>query len=285
MASDGLCFVFVCQAGPLETKSLLLAASLRRHLSPDHDLVAAVPQPEERWGRVSPDTLAALHRHSVRVAPIVNRVAPDYPIGNKVDCLAVPTDRAKVVFIDTDMLVLRDADFASLRDVAIGAVPASFAPFPAEIWERCYRACDLSAPVASMRTLVSDEPTPPYFNSGFVLVDRDHGAALAEAWADCARRVLALDDLPAALRDRFLDQVTLPIAAARLGTAITPLPPEWNFPSWSRTIDQGPVPAFFHYQDVPRLMREPVTQEALFALIEADGGVAQAIYAAVKAAE
>lgn len=285
MHSDGLCLVFVCQAGALETKAVLLAASLRRHLSPEHELIAAVPQPEKHWGRLSPLTLDTLKRHSVRVAPIVNRVSLGFPIANKIDCLQIPTDRAKIAFLDSDMLLLRDVDLAPLRDVALGAVPASFTPARPIDWARCYDVCGLSPPKPSMRTLISDELTVPYFNSGFVLTDSINAPALAKEWVHCALRILELDGLPDVLQKRFLDQVALPIAAARLGIAITALKPEWNFPSWSMMIGPGPVPAFFHYQDLSRLMSGKVTEEALFALIEADHGVAQSVISAVRATE
>src|SRR4051794_34390253 len=94
-------FVFVCQAGPLENKALLLAASLKRHLRVEHELIAAVPQPAERWGTLSEDTTELLRSLGVRVEPISNEIDPDYPIGNKVSCmrLAVRTDR--LVFLDS----------------------------------------------------------------------------------------------------------------------------------------------------------------------------------------
>lgn len=279
---DGLCFIFVCQAGELETKALLLAASLRRYLPAIHEIFAAVPQPEADWGRLSPATIATLERLEVRIVPIVNRIDPGYPIGNKIDCLSIPTDRAAIVFLDSDMLLLREADFTGLLNVPIGAVPASFAPARSEDWARCYKACGLAVPNVSMHTLVSREPTVPYFNAGFVVADRIYAGPLADEWAACALRLRALHGLPAVLRDRFLDQVALPIAAARLGIAITVVPCELNFPSWSLTIGDGPVPTFYHYQNLSRLMREPLAQEALFALIESDGGVGNAVLAAVR---
>ncbi|HEY6853265.1 MAG TPA: hypothetical protein VI139_03390, partial [Gemmatimonadales bacterium] len=66
------CFAFVCQAGELEPKALLLAASLRRHLRCEHELVAAIPQPESAWGKPGAATLDALRRMGVRFAAIEN---------------------------------------------------------------------------------------------------------------------------------------------------------------------------------------------------------------------
>src|SRR3954447_24357047 len=87
-------FVFVCQAGGLETQALLLAASLKRHLRCAHELIAAVPGPARRWGTLAPETGTLLKQLGVRVEPIANEVDPDYPIGNKVSCMRVPAGGA-----------------------------------------------------------------------------------------------------------------------------------------------------------------------------------------------
>src|SRR5829696_3659607 len=90
-------FVFVCQAGGLENKSLLLAASLKRHLRCDYELIAAVPAPAERWGTLSHDTEGLLKEFGVRVEPVTNDVDPDYPIGNKVACMRLATRADRLV--------------------------------------------------------------------------------------------------------------------------------------------------------------------------------------------
>jgi hypothetical protein len=276
-ADDTFCFVFVCQQGELEAKAVLLAASLRRPLPSGAELVAALPTPRSRWGSPSPETFAILRRLSVRTVEIVNRVSPDYPIGNKIDCLAVETACRRTVFLDTDMLLLRPADLAPLADARIAAVPASGAHVGLDDWAIFYRACGLPPPSASARTLLSGEVTPPYFNSGFVAVESALAPALADAWSECAAQLLAGGDLPAKVRDRFLDQITLPIAAARLGVDIRPLPPEWNFPSWGMRIGDGAVPAFFHYQRMVRLLRETATKTMFRSLLESEPGLADLI--------
>lgn len=268
LAPERVCFVFVCQQGELEAKAVLLAASLRRHLPRTHDLVAALPTPESRWGRPAPETLTALERLSVRTAEIINRVSPDYPIGNKLDCLAVKTDCQRLVFLDTDMLLLRPVDLAPLADARLAATPASHAHVEADDWARFYRACGLPPPRLAMRTLLSDESTPPYFNAGFISVEAGLAADLADAWSHCAGTLLA-DDLPPRVRRRFLDQVSLPLAAARLGLEIQSLAATWNFPSWDLKIGDGPLPAFYHYQQLGRLLEESATRVAFRQLLSA----------------
>jgi hypothetical protein len=266
-AADPICFVFVCQQGEIEAQAALLATSIRRWLPPETDIVAAIPGPAEHWGAPAADTLALFERLSVRVASIANRVGADYPIGNKIDCPSVDTKCRRLVFLDSDMLVLRAPDLAALAQPALAAVPASGIHVQPEDWPRFYAACDAPQPSSEMLTLLSGEHTPPYFNAGFIAVDCALGPTLAEQWAWCARRLRALSDLPAAIRRRFLDQVALPIAAARMGTEIVSLAPEWNFPSWGAEIGAGPLPAFFHYQDMPRLLAETPTRDAFRQLI------------------
>ena len=95
------CFVFVCQQGELELKALLLAASLRRFLSVEHELAAALPQPESQWGCPSERTLALLAGWGVRTLPITNPFGQDYPIGNKLACRN--RNRRDKMFLDSDM--------------------------------------------------------------------------------------------------------------------------------------------------------------------------------------
>ena len=69
------CFIFVCQQGNLELKSMLLAASLKYYLRCDYECVAAIPQPATQWGTVSEDTLVFMHDLGVRTVPITNPIA------------------------------------------------------------------------------------------------------------------------------------------------------------------------------------------------------------------
>lgn len=274
---ERFCFVFICQQGDLEAKALLLAASLRRHLPQMHEIVAALPGPEALWGTPSPAILDALERLSVTTVATVNRISPDYPIGNKIDCLTVGTSCRRIVFLDTDMLLLRSVNLGGLKGPRLGAVPASAAHVRQEDWARFYADCGLPQPQPEMRTLVSNELTAPYFNSGFLVMESGLASALADQWSECAIRLLGRSDLPQVVRSRFLDQVALPLAAARLGIEITPLAKDWNFPSWAMRIGDAPPPAFFHYQALGRLLRERPTEEMFLSLMETEPRLGDAI--------
>jgi hypothetical protein len=130
------CFVFVCQSGELEIKATLLAASLRRQFGHRVDLVAAVPQPEARWGKISDTTRTLLEQLGVRLIQVFNRVNEEYGYANKIDCLNVKTTAAKTIFLDSDILCL--------RPVSDDAFPAVFNAKAADLptWSRseiCHR--------------------------------------------------------------------------------------------------------------------------------------------------
>jgi hypothetical protein len=66
-------FVFICQRGRLEIESLLLAASLKRFLRGEFELIAAVPTSIELLGEPRPTTLELLRRLGVRIAKVCSR--------------------------------------------------------------------------------------------------------------------------------------------------------------------------------------------------------------------
>ena len=94
---------FVCQGGGLDRKAAVLAASLRRNLVGDHELIAAVPS--DPWFEPpDPEVVAFLDRLGVRREPIESPICREYPIGNKLACLLLPTSCDKRVFLDSDVL-------------------------------------------------------------------------------------------------------------------------------------------------------------------------------------
>jgi len=66
------CFVFICQQGELEIKSMLLAASLKENLQCDYELVSAIPQPESRWGKISENAEKLIDQLGIRKVTIEN---------------------------------------------------------------------------------------------------------------------------------------------------------------------------------------------------------------------
>lgn len=264
-ASRRFAFLFVAQAGELEVKAALLAASLRRNLRVPGEVVACVPEPAERWGALPETTRALLARLGVRVAPIRNEIADDYPIGNKVSCLRVPCDAAKLVFVDSDVLCVSPFHDEPRFDLPLHVKPADEATFDdLRAWKRAYAVLGLPMTEARIVTSVSGETVPPYYNAGWIGVDA--AAGFGDAWLDACRRIDAKWGIP---RKRpNLDQIALPVAAQKLGLATDVLDERYNFPAHRKPIDSARVPFFAHYHKPQVIRREPILADLVRSLCE-----------------
>jgi len=247
-------FIFVCQAGELELKALLLAASLRRVLGGNVFLIAAVPTPAEVWGELSADTRTQLREFDVTIVPIANPLDTDYPIGNKLACIDVPTAAERIVFLDSDILCLRDFGDPEFLRVPFAAKPADLRTFAggAEAWRPLYAAVDTALPALRLPTTVSGEFGLPYFNSGVIFVD--NGLDFGRAWIDSARAIRTV----ATMREQrhWLDQVSLPLAVRKLDLAYAALDERFNFPAHLKSLG-GELPFFCHYHWPRIVRREP----------------------------
>jgi hypothetical protein len=260
-------FRFVCQQGPLELKALLLAASLRAHVDgAATELVAGLPEPVQRWGQPSSETLALLDDMGVRTEPIRNEIDDSYPIANKLSCLGIPSTAHKSVFLDSDILCVSPwREDPGLR--------APFAARPADrllpmwdlsAWKEVYAACDLKLPRERMRTSVSRSLGPPYYNAGVVAVD--NGLGFAEAWKECCLRIDADPRIDG--KRPWLDQLALPVAVARLGLDYATLPEAYNFPSNHRLLGSPRAALFCHYHKPIHIRLDPVLREAVSSAFE-----------------
>lgn len=249
------CFVFVCQPGELEIKSLLLAASLKRHLlEKDYELVAAVPHPTDRWGTLAQDTVSLLQQLGVHTVPIVNRISEDYPIGNKVACLNISTSALITVFLDSDMLCLREFapdDYLSPPFCAKPADLATFAKDSAD-WQAVYALFNLPLPKRRIMTTVSGELTLPYFNAGVIAVQTD--LHFGQVWETCCQHIDAAESVTN--KRPWLDQIALPVALAQLGIGHHCLDERLNYPAHLKPLpDHLPWLCHYHWHTVIR--REP----------------------------
>lgn len=255
------CFVFVCQKGDLEIKSLLLAASLKRYLQCDYELVAAIPEPEAIWGIPSATTMEMLAGMNVRVMKITNNININYPIGNKISCLDAQTSAEKLVFIDSDILCSKEFPGDERFLIPFNAKPADVPTFTNDlnVWSRVYGKFGLSVPDRRMITTVTQELTAPYFNAGFIAVNRDAG--LGSEWLEVCKQIDA--DPTIANKRPWLDQVGLPVALEKLGIEYDCLGDDYNFPLNLKTIRNGEMPYFCHYHN-PVFIRQEQKVNGLF---------------------
>lgn len=237
---------FVCQSGDLEPKAVLLAASLRRWFPGDIRLVACHP---DAFGPLRQGTLRALSDLDAQVVPVSNPLKPDYPIGHKLAALALAGGSETAIFLDSDMVALRAPDRFPTR---LGAVAATRNHFGKSEWEFFYGLFGLEVPSDGPATLGWHETTSPYFNAGMIAAPSAIVDDLSKMWIDTA---LALDRDSSVDKARFLDQIALPIAAARMGLQIGALEPKWNFPAWLwRAAEHNPI--LLHYQRLDCLQVE-----------------------------
>ncbi|RKZ57933.1 MAG: hypothetical protein DRR08_17735 [Candidatus Parabeggiatoa sp. nov. 2] len=223
------CFVFICQQGELEIKSMLLATSLKRYLRGDYELVAALPQPESRWGTVSAKTRTLMQTLGIRSVPITNGIDENYPIGNKVACLGIDTPAEKIVFLDSDILCLRELSPDTVFAAPFNAKPADLATFTQNIalWQQVYDLFNLPLPKERVISSTSGELMLPYFNAGVIAVQ--NGRNLGPVWEKCCRRI---DAEPSITNKRpWLDQIALPIAVKQLNLNYNCFDERFNFPA------------------------------------------------------
>src|SRR5262249_9612195 len=183
---------------------------------------------ESRWGRPSRETLEALESLGVQLTTIENHIDPEYPVGNKVSCLLVPTAMDKTLFLDTDILCMRPFFHAERFRETLNLRIAGHATWEEnpEDWTYLYSKFGLTIPTERFLTSVSRVETLPYYNSGVIGVHS--GVDLGRTWLDCC---LAIDRDPHVQRKRpWLDQIALPIAIQRMGLRVDVLEDEYNFP-------------------------------------------------------
>jgi len=188
-------FVFVCQEGVHEIGALLLAASLKRYLKCDYELVAAIPAPSNIMGCPNPLSIKLLEEMGVRVVNIYNEIVAKnrrdkrHLITNKMYCLKIPTGADKLIFLDSDFLCRNDFE----------GDPRFLIPFNARLaigsgargyegrWYKFYEAVNARMPLIRIRVEDGEHVryVPPSFNSGFIAVNANRAAELAECWFEC----------------------------------------------------------------------------------------------------
>lgn len=251
-----LCVVFVCQAGELELKSLLLAASIRKSAKLTHlDLVAAVPDPAI-WGDLCPETDELLESLSVRKVIIESPFGTEYPIGNKLAAIGVETEAPVSVFMDSDILCLGPLQNSHLLTSNLKAKPADLNTYAGGIeqWQKAYQFIHSDLPFERVLSTVSKDVMLPYFNAGFIAVK--NGPEFSKAWLTIAKQI---DECETIQHKRpWLDQIALPVAARSMGYDFEVLSEDFNFPAHLRRLETHKMPKMCHYHSPEVIMQEPV---------------------------
>lgn len=245
-ANTAISVSFVCEPGRLEAQALLLAASLRQ-AHPELSLIAAVPRP------LPFGTARALESLGVVQQAIVNLVAADYPIGNKVAALGAGQAAGLRVFLDSDMLCMHALDWSTLQSHPLAAKPADMATFGDEAtWRRLYERCGLPLTDERVVATLGHQMMYPYFNAGMIATSA--ASALAPVWSQLCRAIDAMEDIQP--RRPWLDQIALPLAAATLGLPVRSLGEDWNYPAHIKPLRGSPHLVHYHQPTVVARERE-----------------------------
>ncbi len=235
------CFVCVCQTGELELQSLLLMASLKRHLQVEHELYVLIPSPESIWGKVSDETQRQLQAWGVKTFISDNAIDPNYPIANKLNCFNISTDAEKIIFLDSDTLLLNDFidDPIFQQPLCLRAASLPLLEDDKDNWAQIYQTANLPMPKHQVTSTVSQQAMLPYYNAGFIAVDK--ALNFSKTWIHYCQLI---DKNPQIQGKRpYLDQMALPLTAAALNIECTEVDKKYNYP--------------------PRLQDDPAVAEAI----------------------
>lgn len=227
-----LTLFFIVEPPAYQYMACYLAASIRKHMPADVQLVGYCPQ--HRLSEIDPDAIETLRRMGceVRGFGAEAKFDPAYPHGNKILAAQEPRDTAYSGFMDSDILLIRDnTPDVLIREGHVSASVAASMQWGAQsVWDEIYAACDMPLPQERIRLMRDKrQAVLPYFSSGFVVFPEGpgaNGARFADVWMETAQRIDTLS-LPA--RRPYLDQMSLPLAIRRAGLEWHELPEEQHY--------------------------------------------------------
>jgi hypothetical protein len=232
-------YFFVMDGARFEAAAILLAQSLRDSLGLVPEIIAYAPK----------KSIAEIQRITRRMLELLNVEIrafestqvdwnPAYPHGNKIlaSCERRSTDLS--VFLDTDVVCMGEMDFGRVTsDTPLFAVPEGVPTWGGrtdEMWRPVYDMFDMGIPDLRVKLVKGrGRIVLPYFNAGVVgFVERGNAAGqrLPDMWLDTA---IAIDGNPVIENKRpWLDQIALPVAAARMGGDIEVMSNVYNFSTY-----------------------------------------------------
>ena len=181
-------------------------------------------------GSVDPTVAQRLAKLEVAIK-IVEPVDQRCPHANKIRMLDDTEDFDYLVALDTDVVIAKDFSI-HLGGSSIGAKPVDHDPLTLEQWEVLFSYFDVEFPLARYMTSIEMTETVPYFNSGVLLVSKQHVAPLRQSWLSFIYKLLdTYGELPNIRKHEFYtDQFALSLALVNARLPYRGLPLEMNFP-------------------------------------------------------
>ncbi|WP_273699816.1 hypothetical protein [Paracoccus sphaerophysae] len=225
--------IFVVDPPHLILESIMLVGSVRRHL-PDVDLQAYCPA--SKRGAIPSQLVQFFKWHGVTLNYIKTEdvFSPDYPQGNKLLACRATRKTARTLFLDTDVVLAKPFDIQGLiQHGQISASPEGRRTWGkikfGQDWSYLYSRFDLPMPTDTVQLVRTNASSPPYFNAGvvgYVNKSRSRDTAFGRCWLDTA---LTFDADKTIVSPRpWLDQIALPVAAARQRLSFKVLSQDWN---------------------------------------------------------
>lgn len=253
MKQSGFCILFICQPGELEIKSLLLAYSIRKYLSADRQVFAAIPALFS--DQLSPETLPVFSSLGIEYFffpnPYMenrNESLPGDWMSNKYYSLLHLDTPSDILFFDSDIICTSNAGKLDLSEYSLALKPADRRP--SIEWKALYKKAGLAFPSELVRTTVDNIAGPPYFNTGVIYMANSIRLKLCIAWQKYFEFLsdgISLDNLRF---DPFhRDQFAFSLALKESGERVHLLKDSYNFPIRLRKIFPEDA-LFIHYHDV-----------------------------------
>lgn len=234
--------VFVVDPPGLVIEAILLVSSIRKFL-PDVKVTACVPY--RKTEKIPPQLVHFFKMLEVDIREM--SAAPfltPYPHGNKIIAACASLNKGGTVFLDTDVIISKPFNLDEIVEPGtIAAAPEGRKTWGkeqfGEDWRYIYESFHLSVPLHKVRLERTGVLSYPYYNAG-VIAFSDLERAKKRfpcIWMDTALAMDADEKIPS--KRPWLDQVSLPIAAARANMPVRTLDVKWNL-SLSRRQDSAP---------------------------------------------
>lgn len=243
-----LTIFYIVEPPDYQVMACTLLASIRKHFPANVKAVGYCP--EHRYDDLMPEVHQAheMMGSEVRTFKTDGMFDPAYPHGNKILATLEKRDSDYSMFVDSDVLFLRDNDPRNI--VKPGHVSCSMAASMVwakdkeALWGQIYGALDMDIPPEryTLMRRKAQGPVIPYFSSGLVAFpEKDEGKGrFADVWYDTARKIDTVETLEN--RRPYLDQMSLPGAIRRAGLDWNILPEEQHYILGGKLMRGKPLP-------------------------------------------
>lgn len=226
--NEPTCINIVADGEKYSAMADALATSIYVHHSKRKDLriVIGIPDDNHYGLALRKRPWSAIADFVLLPAPSIpdSRTSKPYRHFNKIVLLELSSHRwrrANQLLLDSDLVLLRHLPLSYLEHHAIAAMPVHYYGWRGS-WAKLYRDTEVTPDYLTISSSGA-QVGPPYFNAGVVWLHREHAHKLS--WASVATRIYESNsDIPEMNIFPWLDQLSLPLAAALIGQRIYELP-------------------------------------------------------------